>query len=343
MESIQQTEKKPQEGKKKSFRSIINLIVFLGAGIGLVIWKYNDLSEYDKSEMFKSFQNIQWLWFIPIVIVGFFSHFFRAMRWRQLLEPLDVHPSRTNITLAVLIGYLGNTIIPRFGEVLKCSILARYENVAVDKLVGTIIAERAFDVVCLLLIFALTLSIEFTTILPFAHENIISRLSTINWWKILIFLIVSVVVFIIIMKWLLPKLRNSKVGQFIKGIGDGLKSIFKIKKVGWFIVNSLMIWVCYTTMSYIGFLAIPGLGHLDFMAALSVIAFGSIAMILTPGGIGVYPVIITQLLTLYGISEGLGMAYGWVSWGAQTIVVVILGLLSLILLPIVNRKKQYNG
>lgn len=338
MKSVVQ-EERPTNSKQRSFKSIINLIIFLGAGIGLVIWKYNDLSVEDKSEMFKSFQNIQWIWLMPIIIVGFLSHFFRAMRWRQLLEPLEVRPSRTNITLAVLIGYLGNTIIPRFGEVLKCSILAKYEKVSVDKLVGTIIAERAFDVVCLLLVFALTLSVELTTIMPFAHENIISKLEKVNWVKLILLLGIIVALFIVLWKWLMPKVSNSKLGAFIIGIGDGLKSIFKIKKVGWFIFNSVMIWVCYTGMAYIGFLAIPGLSHLSIMTALAVIAFGSIAMILTPGGIGVYPVIITQLLTLYGISEGLGMAYGWVSWGAQTIVVIILGLLSLILLPLVNRKK----
>lgn len=329
--------------KKQSLSSLFKVLIFLSLGIALVVWKYRDLSPDNKEAMFDSFKNIQWLWFIPIMIVGFVSHFFRALRWKQILEPIDIRPSTTNITLAVLIGYLGNSLIPRFGEIAKCTVLAKYENVSVDKLVGTIIAERAFDVVSLLLVFAITLGVEFNTILPFANDlkaSFITYIATISIWKVLLIILGLIAFFVLLIKWILPKIKSSKVGSFITGIGVGLKSIFKVKKPILFIFNSLMIWVGYTAMAYIGFLAVPGLQHMTGMAALAVIAFGSIAMIITPGGIGAYPVIISQLLLLYGIQEGLGMAYGWVSWGAQTIVVILLGLSALVLLPIVNKKKS---
>lgn len=328
--------------KKQSLSSLLKVLLFLSLGIILVVWKYRGLSSDNKEAMFDSFKHIRWIWMIPIVIIGFFSHFFRALRWKQILEPIDIRPSTTNITLAVLIGYLGNTIIPRFGEIAKCTILAKYENVSVDKLVGTIIAERAFDVVTLLLVFAITLGVEFNTILPFAN-NLKNDLSTFSIWKIILILAAIIAFFILLIKWILPKIKSSKIGGFIINIGMGLKSIFQIKKPITFIINSLMIWVCYTSMAYIGFLAIPGLEGMGIMAALAVIAFGSIAMIITPGGIGAYPVIVSQLLILYGVQEGLGMAYGWVSWGAQTIVVILLGLSALVLLPIVNKKRLLNG
>ncbi len=327
--------------KKQSLSSLLKVLIFLSLGIALVVWKYRGLSTDNKEAMFDSFQNIRWFWMIPIVIIGFLSHFFRALRWKQILEPIDIRPSTTNITLAVLIGYLGNTIIPRFGEIAKCTILAKYENVSVDKLVGTIIAERAFDVVTLLLVFAITLGVEFNTILPFANDlksNFSVFIANISIWKTMLILSAAIAFIVLLIKWILPKIKSSKIGGFIVNIGVGLKSIFQVKKPIIFIINSLMIWVCYTSMAYIGFLAIPGLEGMGVMAALAVIAFGSIAMIITPGGIGAYPVIVSQLLILYGVQEGLGMAYGWVSWGAQTIVVILLGLISLILLPIVNKK-----
>lgn len=295
-----------------------------------------------KNAMSDSFKNIQWFWLIPIFIIGFLSHFFRAIRWKQILEPMEIKPSTANITLSVLIGYLGNTIIPRFGEVLKCTVLAKYEKVSVDKLVGTIIAERAFDLVTLLMVFGITFWIEFSTILPFADGLKVSFLNFVEGLSLLktILIITSLIVlFIVFIKIILPKIRSSKIGEFIIGIKDGLQSIFHIKRPVLFIFNSIMIWVCYTLMAYLGFYAIPGLSHLSFMAALAVIAFGSIAMIITPGGVGAYPVIVSQLLVLYGISEGLGMAYGWVSWGAQTIIVILLGLASLALLPMINKQK----
>jgi len=329
--------------KAINLKSIIQVLIFLSLGIALVVWKYKGLEASEKEAMYESFKNIRWIWMLPIVIVGFFSHFFRALRWKQLLGTMDMHPSTTNITLSVLIGYLGNTVIPRFGEVAKCTILAKYEKLSVDKLVGSILAERAFDLVCLLLVFVITLWSEFHTILPFANDlkrSIIDFIAGLSFfWTISIVLLI-IGFFVFLSKWLLPKIKNSKLGVFITGIGEGLKSIFYVKSVWLFILNSLMIWVCYTTMAYIGFLAIPGLEDLSLMAALSVIAFGSIAMIITPGGIGAYPAIIASLLVLYGINQGLGLAYGWVSWSAQTIVVIIFGFASLILLPLVNKTNK---
>src|SRR5690554_610665 len=134
---------------KKNIKTLVQLIIFLSLGIGLVIWRYNAISAEDKMAMFEAFKSVKWLWLIPIFIVGFLSHYFRALRWKQLLKPLNIFPKTANTLFAVLIGYLGNTVIPRFGEVAKCTVLAKYEKVPVDKLIGTIIAERAFDLISL--------------------------------------------------------------------------------------------------------------------------------------------------------------------------------------------------
>lgn len=82
------------------------------------------------------------------------------MRWRLLIEPLGYKPGMTNTVFAVLIGYLANQAVPRLGEVLKCTVLARYEKVPADKLVGTIILERIIDAITLLIIFGITLAIQ---------------------------------------------------------------------------------------------------------------------------------------------------------------------------------------
>ena len=81
----------------------------------------------------------------------------RAMRWRILMEPMGYHPSNFNTFAAVMIGYLVNAGVPRLGEVIKCTLLARYEKVRADRLVGTIVMERAVDVVCLIIVFTLAL------------------------------------------------------------------------------------------------------------------------------------------------------------------------------------------
>jgi uncharacterized protein (TIRG00374 family) len=328
---------------KKNLSTILQLIVFLGIVAGLIVWRYNAMTTQDRAAMFNAFKHVRWIYLIPIFVIGFLSHYFRSLRWKQLLEPLSIYPSTMNTVLSVLIGYLGNTFIPRLGEVAKCTVLAKYEQVPADKLVGTIIAERAFDTVCLLLIVFLTLALQYNIIYPFAldtyHKMFFDATGNFIWLRILIALGV-IVLGIVALLILYKKIKNSKVGHIIKGIGEGLKAIALVKNKWKFILNTILIWTCYTGSVIVGFYALPETERLPLLAGLSVISFGSIAMIVTPGGVGAFPVIVAQVLLLYGLNEGIGSAYGWVCWAAQTLVVITLGLIALLLLPIYNRTKH---
>ncbi|RYZ46228.1 MAG: flippase-like domain-containing protein, partial [Sphingobacteriales bacterium] len=155
---------------KKNLSTALQLIIFLSLGVGLIIWQYNGLSDGEKSKMFEAMQHVRWIYAFPIFLIGFLSHFFRALRWKLLLRPLQIFPTTANTTFSVLIGYLANTLIPRSGEVAKCTVLAKYEKVPADKLIGTIIAERAFDTVSLLAIVFITLGLQYDIIYPVAEE-----------------------------------------------------------------------------------------------------------------------------------------------------------------------------
>lgn len=328
---------------KKTLSTIIQLIIFLGLGIGLIAWRYNAMNETEKEAMFAAFSHVRWIYAFPIFLIGFCSHFFRALRWKLILQPLDIYPSTANTTFSVLIGYLANTLIPRLGEVAKCTVLAKYEKVPADKLVGTIIAERAFDMVCLLLIVLITLGVQYDVIYPIARDLYLKLFTDASgqfiWGRILIALGV-VLAGIIAVIVLYRNIKNSKVGHIIKGIAEGLRAIALVRKKGLFLLHTLLIWGCYTGAIVVGYQALPETEHLPLLSGLAVISFGSVGMIATPGGIGAYPVIVAQVLLLYGLSEGVGLAYGWVSWAAQTAIVLILGLTALIALPIYNRKQH---
>jgi uncharacterized protein (TIRG00374 family) len=328
---------------KKTLSTILQLIIFLGLGIGLIMWRYNAMNETEKNAMFEAFKHVRWIYGLPIFVIGFCSHFFRALRWKLLLQPLNIYPSTANTTFSVLIGYLANTLVPRLGEVAKCTVLAKYENVPADKLVGTIIAERAFDTICLLIIVLITLGVQYDIIYPLAHDLYIKIFTDATgnfiWLRILIALGIAVAG-ILALIFLYRKIKNSKVGHIIKGLGEGLKAILLVKKKGMFLLYTILIWTGYTGAVVVGFYALPETEHIVPLAGLAVISFGSIGMIATPGGIGAYPVIVAQVLILYGLSEGIGLAYGWVSWAAQTAIILILGLAALILLPLYNRKKN---
>jgi len=328
---------------KKNFKTILQLIICFGTVAALIVWRYNAMTIQDKDAMFNAFKHVRWIYLIPIFVVAFFSHYFRALRWKQLLEPLSIYPSTVNTVLSVLIGYLGNAFVPRLGEVAKCTILAKYEKVPADKLVGTIIAERAFDMVSLIVVVFLTLALQYEIISPFAsmvyHKMFFDATGHFIWLRILM-AIALMVAGIVALVLLYRKIKDSKVGHIIKGIAEGLRAIAQVRNKWKFIVYSILIWTCYVGTAVIGFYAMPEMEHTPVLAGLAIISFGSIAMIVTPGGVGAFPVIIAQVLLLYGYNEGIGSAYGWVSWAAQTLVVVVLGLIALLFLPIYNRNRN---
>lgn len=331
---------------KKVLLTVLQYVIFLGLGIAIILYMSGKLSDEDKAAMMGAIKGVRIWLLVPIFLIGFLSHYFRALRWKLLLEQVHIKASTTNTTFAVLIGYITNLVLPRAGEVAKCTVLARYEKVPADKMIGTIVAERAFDMVCLVIITIAAFVFQASYIGDYA-EGLFGTMSTnakgvaaTIYFKI--FLAVAfagLIAFILLLK----RIRQTKVGQFIKGLGDGIKSIFKLKKRGMFLLYTLLIWGSYWFLLVLGFWSMDQLDHLTGLCALVVLVFGSIGMIATQGGIGAYPYLVGKILMYYGIAEAHGLAFGWVSWTVQTGVVVILGVAALVLLPIYNNKKLKHG
>lgn len=326
--------------KKRALITVLQYIVFLGLGIGIIYYMFHSMSADDKAKMIASVKQTRLILLVPVLIAGFLSHFFRALRWKLLLKPLNIFPGTTNTTLSVLIGYLVNLLVPRMGEVAKCTVLARYEHVPADKMVGTIVAERAFDVVSLAVITITAFALQADVIGAYVESNFgafaVKRTFFIGAFTGLIFLILFMV-------FLYRRNKESKIAKFIKGMADGVSSIFRMRQRGKFLLYTLVIWGLYWFMVLLGFWSLPGTDHLGPLAALVVLVFGSVGMIVTPGGLGAYPILVAQILLCYSISVSDGNALGWVSWLGQTCVIIVLGLLSLIILPIYNRNKNNHA
>jgi uncharacterized protein (TIRG00374 family) len=323
--------------KRKTLLTIVQYIVFLGLGIALIYHMFSKMSAAEKSDMIHSMEQIRLWYLVPILIIGLLSHIFRALRWKLLLDPLHIRPTTANTTFAVLIGYLVNLLVPRMGEIAKCTVLAKYEKVPPDKMIGTIVAERTFDVVILVVITLLAFVTQADIIGSYATK----LLGAVAAKQTLLYIGIAGLVFMVAMLVVIyKKFPGSKVGKFIKGLGDGVKSILVMEKRGQFLIYTVLIWGMYWLQAVIGFLSLPATEHLPLLAALVVLVFGSVGMIATPGGVGAYPLLLSQILVLYGLKETDGSAFGWVSWSVQTGVIILLGIISLILLPIYNRKEH---
>jgi hypothetical protein len=321
----------------KSLMKILQYVFFLGLGIAIIFYMYHSLSPNDRDQMLAAIRGVRLWIMVPIFISGFLSHFFRALRWKLLLEPLRIHPGTVNTTLAVLIGYVANLVLPRAGEVAKCTVLAKYEKVPADKMVGTILAERAFDVVCLFIIIILACVLQAHIIGTYAQDQF-QKLLTKKYLFLAMLAILGAGIIAIILIY--RRHKETKIGKFIKGMSHGVSAIIHMKKRWAFIGYTCLIWFMYLLQVYLGFLGLPATDHLSMLAALVVLIFGSIGMITTQGGIGAYTFLVAHILHFYHIDDGNAQAFGWVAWAVQTGIIVILGAAAIIILPILNRTKN---
>jgi glycosyltransferase 2 family protein len=332
---------------RKRIFTFLQIALFLSLGLLLVWWMARKITAEQWIQIENALDNAKFWLLLPVFGVLIFSHYLRALRWKILMEPLGYKPSSFNVFNAVMVGYMANLAVPRLGEVLKCTLLARYEKVAPDKLIGTIVAERAVDVVCLLATFIITILLQVDVVGNFALSliNSITKAGSENFsWMQLLLLLALLAIAIIAAYWLYKRLQHlvlvQKITNIIKGIWSGLISIRYIKKRGLFILYSIGIWTLYFLGCRIGFYALQEVDHLGIKEAFSVLSFGSIGMLApTQGGIGAYQFIVQQILMLYGITEAIAFAFGWILWIAQTMVLLVGGLFSLLILPVYNRSK----
>ena len=333
---------------KKPLLTILQYIFFFGLGILFVWLTIKDINREQWEHIKESVRQARHWLIVPAILLLFIAHYSRALRWKILMEPLGYHPSTFNTFAAVMIGYLVNSAVPRLGEVVKCTLLARYEKVRADRLVGTIVMERAVDVVCLLIVFIAALimqggligeklSVEFSGMFrDKAGNTSVTKILLLAGGMLLVFLVLYI---------LLKRFGHidavSKFKSVIKGIWHGLSSIRLVEHKGLFIFHSILIWVLYLAGTTVGIYALRETAHLGIGGGLTTLAVGSVGMILTPGGIGAYPLLVAKLIGWYGIDEKtIGNALGWLLWSVQTLIILVGGLIFFALLSHHNKNRK---
>jgi hypothetical protein len=332
---------------KKTFLTVLQYVFYAALAIFFVWLSVRGMDHEKWEQLKKSMDHAHYWLLIPVFSLLLLAHWLRALRWRQLMEPMGYQPSRLNAFFAVMIGYFVNLGAPRLGEVLKCTVLARYEKIPAQKLVGTIVAERAFDVICLALVFGLTFVFQFDIISSLVHDYIYPAFQNKNGgtaYKKIILLAVGLIVFLVILKVLFSRFGHINIVQKIKdimtGVLHGLISVRSLKNKPLFFVYTIGIWVMYLLSTWCGFFAIDQTSKLGLADALTVLAMGSVGMILAPGGIGAYALLVMNTVALYNIpKEPYGLALGWLLWFGQFLSFVIFGVISFVLLPRVNRQQ----
>ena len=333
----------------KSTRSIIQFVILLGIGVLLIWLSLRQITPEQQTEIIFAFQTADYFWVTISLIIAWLSHFLRAYRWNYLLSPLGYKTNLLNANCHVLVGYLANYGIPRMGEISRCTLAAKYDDVPFEVALGTVITERIVDFAVFALIFALTLILQFNELIGLANELVFDplklRMIGISQSPVKLIILISSILLLIALFFLFRKkisgLLKGKLGGIVKGLGSGLGSIRKMKNPFQFIILSLLIWACYFYSLYVCFFALKGTSHLGQKECLSLLLFGVFGVIFTPGGLGAYPAILGGILFItYHVDKVSSIALPWLTWTTQFILILALGLLSLIILPIYNRKKN---
>ena len=332
---------------KKRVFTILQYLFFFGLGILFVWLTIKDINKQQWQHIKTSLEQARHWLIVPAFTLLFLAHYSRALRWKILMEPLGYKPSTFNTFAAVMIGYLVNAGVPRLGEVVKCTLLARYEKVRADRLVGTIVMERAVDAVCLVAVFLLALIFQGGII----SEHITAKFASIfhdntgrTSIRKIIIVVASVAVFISIVYFLLKRFGHidavAKVKDVLRGILHGLNSIRFIQHKGLFLFHTIFIWSMYLAATTVGIYALRETAHLGIGGGITTLAVGSVGMILTPGGIGAYPLLVAKLIGWYNLEEEtIGNALGWLLWSVQTLMILLGGVIFFALLSHHNKKR----
>ena len=302
-------------------------------GVFCIYYSFKDISF---SEFKEYFTKINYLWVFVGIFLGALSHISRSYRWKFLIEPLGYKLGFINSILTVFSAYLINYTVPRAGDIARGTMISKYENIPFEKAIGTIVAERAVDVLCILIIILIGLIIEFDKIsnklIDFVEESDFSTVIL----SVLIAVIVTATVYFVIKRFKFYK----KIKSFLSGLIDGITIIFKMKNRNQFIFHSIFIWLMYVLMFYFTSKAFVDLNQVTFFQLTISFTLAALSIMLSNGGIGIYPLAVEESLGWYGVQSATGLAFGWVMWLSQTLMVVIFGGLSLFVLPFINRSKS---
>ena len=319
---------------KASIRKFLSLTIPLFIGLGIIYYQYTTLTTEELEKIKISFIKADYFYIFLSLFIALFGFWSRAYRWKFALQHLGYQTKFRNDLMTVCVSYLVNLTIPRSGEVSRAMLLKKYEDVPFDKGFGTIVAERIVDMLIFLLFVTIGFISQFETIYQYLVNNGV-KFETLIWAGILVF----VVFVIFVLVWIYAEWKIIlKLKQKLSGLIEGMQSILKMKDKWKYIFHSFFIWFSYLAMFYVTIFALPETSDISFDVVVMGFIFGTLAVGFTNGGLGAYPLAVASILSLYGISEGIGTAFGYLIWVSQTLLTIFLGLLSYLLLPILNKK-----
>ena len=352
-------EKEDNNGKSSPIKTISRVVLFLGLGIFFIWLSLKNLTHDDFRMILDSISliNTPFNWLMLLCAAGWalFADVARAQRAKLLLEPLGYHVSNRMCFYSVMVCYLANLALPRLGEILRCSFLQKFEKVPFQKSLGTVVTERAVDMLCwgvmLLIVIGLNTGLlnelvinqeTGITLGSWMEQKGLSILSNYFIFILIGFIILLSLFFYVTRRWWQKVGWIMKIWQILVGIWQGFISIKNLPRPWRYVLWNTLMWVSYFAGTYFCFLAFPFLRSVGPGAAFTLLILSTIAFMVSQGGLGAYPLFAAGILVMYNIPYTQGLAAGWIGWLLQTFIVLIFGALSLLLASFYTKPKENN-
>lgn len=319
---------------KKKISKWLSILLPLSLGVFLIVYQYNQFTPLQLTEMKGYFKNANYFYIFLSLVIAVFGFASRAYRWKFSIEQMGYTSKFSNNFMAVSIGYFMNLTIPRSGEITRAVIVKKYANIPFDKAFGTIVAERIVDLALFFLFVVTAFVLQFRVLKNFIFDTIPVE-------KLIILAAIGFIGFIVfLLLWIYSKWKFILfIKEKLAGLMEGMLSIVKMKRKWAFLFHSLFIWFTYILMFYVAVFALEETQTISLGAIITAFVIGSLAIGFTNSGFGAFPLLIAQIFLLYNIPSTVGTAFGWLVWTSQTALTVILGGLSFLLLPILNKNK----
>lgn len=336
---------------KKLVISTLQYLLFLFIGL-VLLWLV--FRKIDLTLIVDELSTINYYWIALCFLCGIISHISRALRWNLLINSMNYQTNSVRTFYAVMVGYLANLAIPRIGEITRCGILAKTEKIPVNSLIGTVISERIFDMIFLLVMTFFVIVFQLTLVGGFVSKYLfLPVLEKFDGNRTSLFLVVGISLIILILLGVIlrnmrPYFRKfsfyQKLHKLITGFWDGILTIKRIKQKGRFLFWTLMIWGNYFLMTYLCFFALAATSRLTVIDGLTILAIGSFGFVApVPGGLGAYHFIVKAILVeLYGISAASAASFATITHFPQTILLLVGGAICYFLLLYYLKKNDHD-
>lgn len=318
----------------KKISQAIKYILSIAVAVVLLYFSFREVKWEDFIE---GLRTCRWEFIILSMVAGVAAFWFRGQRWRQLLLPIDPSTRRITTFNAVNIGYIANFVFPRIGEFVRCGVVTRRSSGKVasyDKVLGTVVLERGWDMLSMLILLAVLLAARWEKFGGFfmkeMWEPLSARISFSLWWIVIPFVFICAGSIYAVWKLRAKNAICGKIWSLCTGLAQGFSSCFRMQGKWKFFLSTAVIWSLYWLMAASTMWAIPVLDGLNMIDALFLSLAGSLGWLVpVPGGFGAFHFVVSMALqAIYGIPFEVGIIFATLSHESQAVTMALFGGLS---------------